>query len=112
MPTALPLTDSMLEELPELSVIVRDDGTVVRTTVDRDFPVKGLGPEIVGRSLLDVFPGAMANRLGTLVQNVMHTRGSVEQMLDAGAERYAVRVAPHGIGRAIIVLRPLTANLR
>lgn len=112
MSTAMALTDAMLEELPELSVIVRDDGTVVRASGDRDFPVPGLGPDIVGRSLIDIFPRAMASELTAVVRGVMLSRGSVEQLVDAGPERYAVRVAPHGIGRAMIVLRPLGAHLR
>lgn len=110
MAMPLALTDAMLEELPELSVIVRDDGTVVRASGDRDFPVRGLGPDIVGRSLSDLFPVSMAGELTAVVRGVMHSRGCVEQLVDGGTERYAVRVAPHGIGRAMIVLRPLGAH--
>jgi EAL domain-containing protein (putative c-di-GMP-specific phosphodiesterase class I)/GGDEF domain-containing protein len=102
--------DELLQDLPDLVVLVRRDAVVLECRGGAAVSELRPGSDPTGKRLGAVWPGALADLLTRLARKALSTRGAVEARHEERGECYDVRVSPRGPGRVVCVLRAATAS--
>jgi predicted signal transduction protein with EAL and GGDEF domain len=105
------MAESLLEELPDLIVLVRREGTVIACVgggaVGR---LKPAAPQ--GQTLESLWPAPVAQLLKQLVRKAIATRAPSEARFEDAGVAFETRVSAHGPQRAICVIRPTLTPAR
>jgi predicted signal transduction protein with EAL and GGDEF domain len=102
---------SLLDELPDLVVMLARDGTLISFCGGRSVSSLHSLAGLPGQRLDQVWPTSLVNLLKQLVQRAIASRGTVEARIQVGSVRYEIRVTASGPDRAICVLRLPTSEM-
>lgn len=104
--------DALMEGMPDLLVLVRDDGVVLEC--GGGHAVGALRPPsgCTGRHLEDVFAAPAAEFLRLLVRRAIVERTTAEARFEEGGQCYEVRARAQGPERALCVIRLAAAPAR
>ncbi len=99
------MTDSLLEALPDLIVLVQREGTVIGC--GGGGAVGRLrGADATGQRLEEIWPAAVAKLLKQLIRKAISSRTPAEARFEDEGGSFEVRVTAQGPERALCVIRP------
>jgi predicted signal transduction protein with EAL and GGDEF domain len=104
------IDDTLLQALPDLTLVVRGDGLIVGNIGGRQLGIAEEPGELMGSSLRQVWTDDIADHLHLLVRRSLRTRTSVERRYTYHDRSYEVRVQPQGVDRVLMVLRDVSAD--
>lgn len=108
-PNAAQASESLVDALPDLTLLIRRDGVVLALGGGRDTP--GLRPQAdpTGKPLDTAWPAPLATLLKQLARKAIAQRGTAELRFVAGAAEYTAQASPRGPDRAICLVRSAAA---
>jgi hypothetical protein len=104
------LTDTFVRALPDLTLVVRDDGVIVANLGGWHLGIAEFPGELVGTSISELWTQDIAARLSLLVRRTLRSRIPVDRRYQYRDRDYEVRVQPKGIDRVMMVLRDVTSR--
>jgi EAL domain-containing protein (putative c-di-GMP-specific phosphodiesterase class I) len=103
------LSDTFVGALPDLTLVVRDDGIIVANLGGRPLGFAERPGELVGTSIHELWTDDVAAQLTRLIRRTLRTRTPVDRRYEYKDRAYEVRVQPQGVNRVMMVLRDLSA---
>ncbi len=100
-------TDALIENLPDLLLMMRRDGTVVAHSGGYGVADLKPGAGAIGQPIEASWPNELAALLVQLVRRSISLRTATETKFRKGPCEYEVRVTPQGPDRALCVVRPV-----
>jgi predicted signal transduction protein with EAL and GGDEF domain len=100
-------TDSLLEQLPDLVLLVRRDGLVVAHSGGHGVGDLKPAQDASGKSIESLWPREAAVLLVQLVRKCIAQRTATELKFRHAGGEFEVRVSPQGPDRALCVVRPV-----
>jgi EAL domain-containing protein (putative c-di-GMP-specific phosphodiesterase class I)/GGDEF domain-containing protein len=104
------LTDTFVRALPDLTLVVRDDGVIVANLGGWHLGIAEFPGELVGTSISELWTQDIAARLSLLVRRTLRTRIPVDRRYQYKDRDYEVRVQPKGVDRVMMVLRDVSTR--
>lgn len=104
------ISDSLIQALPDLTLVVRSDGVVVGNIGGSRLGIAGEPGELIGTSLRQIWTEDIAGHLNLLVRRTLRTRTPVNRHYKHQDRHIEVRVQPHGIDRVLMVLRDVSSE--
>jgi EAL domain-containing protein (putative c-di-GMP-specific phosphodiesterase class I)/GGDEF domain-containing protein len=105
------LSDSLIQALPDLTLVVRSDGIIVGNIGGKRLGIAGEPGELIGTSLREIWTEDIADHLNLLVRRTLRTRASVDRHYRHQGRHIEVRVQPYGVDRVMMVLRDLSSEV-
>ncbi|MGB8327971.1 MAG: GGDEF domain-containing phosphodiesterase, partial [Steroidobacteraceae bacterium] len=104
------IEDSLIRALPELCMIVRDDGSVQTHMGGRSLGIAEL--EQVGETftLAELFGQETTREIRQLMRRVLKTREPITYLLLHENHERELQITPHGVGRVFVVVRNVSAD--
>jgi len=104
------LSDTFVRALPDLTLVVRDDGIIVANLGGRHLGIAERPGELIGTSISELWTEDVAARLNLLVRRTLRTRAPVNRRYQYKDRDYEVRLQPQGVDRVMMVLRDVSAS--
>ena len=104
------VSDSLIQALPDLTLVVRSDGVVVNNIGGQRLGIAEPG-ELIGTSLRQIWTEEIANHLCMLVRRTLRTRATVDRHYQHQGRHVQVRVQPYGVDRVMMVLRDVSSEV-
>lgn len=104
------ISDSLIQALPDLTLVVRSDGVIVGNIGGKQLGIAGEPGELIGTSLRQVWTEDIANHLNLLVRRTLRTRATVDRHYQHQGRHIQVRVQPYGVDRVMMVLRDVSSE--
>jgi diguanylate cyclase len=104
------VSDSLIQALPDLTLVVRSDGVIVGNIGGRHLGIAGEPGELIGTSLRQIWTEDIAGHLTLLVRRTLRTRSTVDRHYTYQGRHFEVRVQPYGIDRVMMVLRDVSSE--
>lgn len=104
------VSDSLIQALPDLTLVVRSDGVIVGNIGGRRLGIAGEPGELIGSSLRQIWTEDIANHLHLLVRRTVRTRFTVNRHYQHQGRHIEVRVQPFGVDRVMMVLRDVSSE--
>jgi EAL domain-containing protein (putative c-di-GMP-specific phosphodiesterase class I)/GGDEF domain-containing protein len=104
------LSDTFVGALPDLTLVVRDDGVIVANLGGRHLGFADRPGELIGTSINELWTEDVAAQLNLLLRRTLRTRAPVDRRYQYKDRDYEVRVQPKGIDRVMMVLRDVSAS--
>jgi predicted signal transduction protein with EAL and GGDEF domain len=99
------LSDTFVQALPDLTIVVRRDGVILANLGGHEFGVATRPGALSERRLEDVWSPKVATEIAQLCRRALKLRGPVEGTIRQPDFTADLRVRPQGIDRALIVMR-------
>jgi diguanylate cyclase len=106
------ISDSLLQALPDLTLVVRSDGVIVGNIGGKRLGIAGEPGELIGTSLQQIWTEDIAGHLMMLVRRTLRTRATVDRHYNHQGRHFEVRVQPYGVDRVMMVLRDVSSETR
>ncbi len=103
-------SDSLIDALPDLVVLLRRDGVVLNHGGGRRLPGLELNRDSIGMRLDQLWPQAVAEFILRLTRRAITLRSSAEAKFDDDGRHYEARLDAHGPDRALCILRQGSAD--
>src|SRR5690242_14803757 len=97
--------DALIENLPDLVLLVRRDGTLIAQKGGHAVADLKLAEHMVGQRLEALWPEAAATSITQLVRKVLSVRATAQITFTHEGTEYEARVTPQGPDRALCVIR-------
>src|SRR5689334_20099411 len=97
--------DALIEDLPDLVLLVRRDGTVIAQKGGHAVADLKLAEHVTGQRLEAVWPEEPASAVSQLVRKALSVRAAAETRFTHAGADYEARVTPQGPDRALCVIR-------
>jgi EAL domain-containing protein (putative c-di-GMP-specific phosphodiesterase class I)/GGDEF domain-containing protein len=97
------LTDTFIQAVPDLTLLVRSDGNILARLGGRELAKGG-----VALTLDQMWSADVARRLRQLMRHALKERASLDRKYRDADRSYEVRMRPQGIDRVLMVFRELT----
>jgi predicted signal transduction protein with EAL and GGDEF domain len=104
------ISDTILEALPDLTLVVRSDGVIVGNVGGKHLGIADEPGELIGTSLREVWTDDIAGHLHHLVRRTLRTRMPSDRRYAYGGRSYEVRAQPQGVDRVLMVLRDVSED--
>jgi EAL domain-containing protein (putative c-di-GMP-specific phosphodiesterase class I)/GGDEF domain-containing protein len=104
------VSDSLIQALPDLTIVVRSDGVIVGNIGGKRLGIAGEPGELIGSSLRQIWTEDIANHLSRLVRRTLRTRATVDRHYHHQGRHFQVRVQPYGVDRVMMVLRDVSSE--
>jgi EAL domain-containing protein (putative c-di-GMP-specific phosphodiesterase class I)/GGDEF domain-containing protein len=102
-------SQSLLDALPDLTLLIRRDGVVLALGGGRDTPDLRPQTDPTGKPLDAAWPEPLATLLKQLTRKSIAQRGTAESRFVAGAAEYTAQASPRGPDRVICIVRASAA---
>src|ERR1700730_3163155 len=102
--------DALIEELPDLVVVVRRDGVVLQCGGGHGVPDLRPSRDVTGQRLEAGWSGAVADLLRQLTRRAIASRTTTEARFEDGGCAYEARASAHGPERALCIVRAAVAG--
>ncbi len=106
------ISDSLIQALPDLTLVVRSDGVIVGNIGGKRLGIAGEPGELIGTSLRQIWTEDIASHLALLVRRTLRTRSTVDRHYHHQGRHFEVRVQPYGVDRVMMVLRDVSSESR
>ena len=106
------LSDTFVGALPDLTLVVRDDGVIVANLGGRPLGFAERPGELIGTSISELWTDDIATQLQSLLRRTLRTRTPVDRRYQYKDRDYEVRLQPQGVDRVMMVLRDVSAPAR
>lgn len=105
------LNDTFIQAVPDLTLMVRSDGTILRRLGGRELGGNCMdGKGATAGTLAQMWSPAVARRLCQLVRHTLKGRTPLDRKYRDADRWYEVRLRPQGIDRVLMVFRELSAD--
>jgi EAL domain-containing protein (putative c-di-GMP-specific phosphodiesterase class I)/GGDEF domain-containing protein len=104
--------DALIENLPDLVLLVRRDGTVVAHKGGHAVADLKLAEHMTGQRIEALWPEAAASAVSQLVRKALSVRAATEMKFTHDGAEYEARVTPQGPDRALCVIRATTVAVQ
>lgn len=104
------ISDSLIQALPDLTLVVRSDGMIVGNIGGKRLGIAGEPGELIGSTLRQIWTEDIAGHLALLVRRTLRTRSPVDRHYHHQGRHFQVRVQPYGVDRVMMVLRDLSSE--
>lgn len=104
------LSDSLIEAVPDLTLLVRSDGNILARLGGRELNGRAEAKGSLALTLDQMWSGDFARRLRQLVRHALKERASLDRKYRDADRCYEVRVRPQGIDRVLMVFRELAVD--
>jgi predicted signal transduction protein with EAL and GGDEF domain len=105
------LNDTLIKALPDLALVVRRDGLVLSNLGGREIDVAAPPGALSGKTLCDLWPGAVGIALVRLVRRALKGRVSSEGRWQYQKTTIDVRVRPQGPDRVLMLIRSASGRI-
>src|SRR5664279_3066305 len=103
-------SDTLIDALPDLVVLVRRDGVVLNHGGGQRLPGLQLNRDSIGMRLHQLWPPPVTELMMQLTRRAIALRASTEAEFDDNGQRYVARINPHGPDRALCIIRLASAE--
>jgi hypothetical protein len=97
--------DALIENLPDLVLLIRRDGTLIAQKGGHAVADLKLAEHMMGQRLEALWPEAAATPVNQLVRKALSVRAATETKFTHDGTEYEARVTPQGPDRALCVIR-------
>ena len=104
------VSDSLIQALPDLTLVVRSDAVIVGNIGGKRLGIAGEPGELIGSSLRQIWTEDIAKHLSLLVRRTLRTRATVDRHYNHQGRHFQVRVQPYGVDRVLMVLRDVSSE--